>query len=190
MQTLAFRHGQMTRTVCSKHMPGFAPPATCRRKYARGEMDYSLLGNVNTALRHRYLQDVHPHYHRSASYKSVVGSFVKLQNTLVILSAFRTWKHWESCQIFKIFVKRKTKKRKQGKCNETKKGHNFLFKHILTSKTISKVPKTISSIFYAFWYACTWVSCLIFYRAALFPSRGNIFFLPIWNVQFYACRGV
>lgn len=33
--------------------------------------------------------------------KVLQGSFAKLQNILLILSAFRTWKQWESCHKFK-----------------------------------------------------------------------------------------
>lgn len=60
--------------------------------------------------------------------KVLRGSFVKLQNILVILSAFWTWKHWESCQIYKYFVKRKRKNRKQGKCNKRNAINNFLWR--------------------------------------------------------------
>lgn len=113
-------------------MPGFAPQETCRRKYVRGEMDYSLLGNINTALRHQYLQDVHPHYHRSASYKSVAGVICGVAKYPGDLIGIQDLKALRKLSEIQVLCKKKNKK-KVNKGNVTKEMQLTTFCEELTS---------------------------------------------------------
>lgn len=174
---------------------GLCTTATCRQKYARGETDSSLLlGNVNTAMRHRYLQDVHPHYHRSASYKSVVGvicEVAKYPGNLIGI--------WDLKALRKLSeIQALCKKEKNGNTgNATKEMQLTTFCGELTSGRTNKQRAELFSQAHTHFkdnikgikdnikrilcfLICMHLSFLshLFYRAALFPSRGFKHFFP------------